>query len=145
MDYSWQVLLAVFALGGLGAIVRATVLQLLMYPSSFLVPLGVLCVNVIAALVGGCISAMALPPELHLPLVIGLVGGIGTLSAFGTDIIALFEDRSYKKRLTLLVVYFGITTLFGVACAQGGLTMGQMLKSEPQKVASVVTTSAEVN
>lgn len=127
MDYSWQVLVTVFTFGGVGAVVRAAILQILMYPSAFLVPLGVLFVNILAALTGGLIVAMALPQDIHLALMIGLIGGLGTLSAFTTDIIALWQDRSYHKRLMLLIVYVGITTLFGIFCAQGGMSIGHLL------------------
>ena len=127
MDYSWQVLVTVFTFGGVGAVVRAAILQILMYPSAFLVPLGVLFVNILAALTGGFIIAMALPQDIHLALLIGLVGGLGTLSAFTTDLIALYEDRSYHKRLMMLLIYIGVTTLFGIFCAQGGMSIGHMI------------------
>lgn len=127
MDYSWQVLVTVFTFGGVGAVVRAAILQILMYPSAFLVPLGVLFVNILAALTGGFIIAMALPQDIHLALLIGLVGGLGTLSAFTTDLIALYEDRSYHKRLMMLLIYIGVTTLFGIFCARGGMSIGHMI------------------
>ena len=110
MDYSWQVLVTVFTFGGVGAVVRAAILQILMYPSAFLVPLGVLFVNILAALTGGFIIAMALPQDIHLALLIGLVGGLGTLSAFTTDLIALYEDRSYHKRLMMLLIYIALAS-----------------------------------
>lgn len=127
MDYSWQVLVTVFTFGGVGAVVRAAILQILMYPSAFLVPLGVLFVNILAALTGGFIIAMALPQDIHLALLIGLVGGLGTLSAFTTDLIALYEDRSYHKRLMMLLIYIGVTTLFGIFCARGGMSISHMI------------------
>lgn len=136
MDYSWQVLVTVFTFGGVGAVVRAAILQILMYPSAFLVPLGVLFVNILAALTGGLIVAMALPQDIHLALVIGLVGGVGTLSAFTTDLIALWEDRSYRKRSVFLLAYIGLTTLFGIFCAQGGMSIGHMMRGT---VASTVS------
>lgn len=127
MDYSWQVLVTVFTFGGIGAVVRAAILQILTYPSAFLIPLGVLFVNILAALTGGFIIAMTLPQDIHLALVMGLVGGLGTLSAFTTDLIALYEDRSYHKRLMMLLIYIGVTTLFGIFCAQGGMSIGHMI------------------
>ena len=140
MDYSWQVLVTVFTFGGVGAVVRAAILQILMYPSAFLVPLGVLFVNILAALTGGFIIAMALPQDIHLALLIGLVGGLGTLSAFTTDLIALYEDRSYHKRLMMLLIYIGVTTLFGIFCAQGGMSIGHMIHGNVSQSVKLLNT-----
>ena len=63
MDFSWQVIVTVFTLGGIGAVVRALVLNILGIVSLFYFPLGVLFINMLACFLGGFIIAMLLPEK----------------------------------------------------------------------------------
>lgn len=131
MSFSWQVLITVFTLGGIGACVRGLIIGILAIPNVFVFPLGVLFINIIAGFLGGFITAMVLPTELHIALVIGFVGGMGTLSAITSDVIDLYYDRVHRRRAILYAVaYLLITSILGTFSAYGGVSLGQML-SEP--------------
>lgn len=134
MSLSWQVLITVFTLGGIGAVVRALVLSLLEVSSIFVFPLGVLLINILAGFLGGFISAMVLPLELHIAFVIGFVGGMGTLSAICADAIDFYYDRPHRRVSTilLLVVYLVLTTVFGALASLGGLKLGGYLHDGSQ-------------
>lgn len=131
MDFSWQVLITVFTFGGIGAVVRALVLQILLIPTVVLFPIGVLFINIIAAFIGGFIIAMALPQDLHLALVTGLVGGMGTLSSFTSDVLNVITDRRERPRyLIIIACYFLATTIIGTVSAMGGMGLGNFLHGQ---------------
>lgn len=127
---SWQILVTVFTLGGIGAVVRGAIIFILALPSVFFFPFAVLLVNILAAFLGGFIMAMALPSELNAALVIGMIGGLGTLSAFAGDLLNHFFDRKHRRRiLVTAIIYCVITATTGVLCAKAGLSLGEYIKA----------------
>ena len=128
MDYSWQLLVTVFTLGGVGAVIRGAILGLMKLPALFWFPIGVLFVNVLASFLGAFISSMMLPEELSMALVIGLVGGMGTLSAFCTDLFELGHMPVGSKKKIFFYVIF--STLLGLLSAQLGLSLGQYIHNQ---------------
>lgn len=128
MDYSWQVLVTVFTLGGVGAVIRGAILGLMKLPALFWFPIGVLFVNVLASFLGAFISSMMLPEGLSIALVVGLVGGIGTLSAFCTDIFELWNMPVGRMKKIFFYVIF--STLLGLLSAQLGLSLGQYIHQQ---------------
>lgn len=119
---TWQVLVTVFTLGGLGAMVRGGIIMILA-SSAKIFPMSILLVNMLAAFLGGFILSLQLPADLGAALSIGLVGGIGTLSSIHGNLLDLFFDKAYRR----LALYLGITIFGGVLIAQAGLSTGKFL------------------
>lgn len=133
MTFSWQVIVTVFTLGGIGAVVRALVLMILGVTSLFYFPVGVLLINLLAAFLGGFIISLAMPEALHSIFVVGLLGGLGTLSAICSDVIDLYYDRVHRKiTIVIGIVYILLSTVLGMLCAQGGIALSAVILDEKQ-------------
>lgn len=92
-----SMILAVGAGGGLGSILRYLFVRLMeqMFGADF--PYGTLGVNVIGGLIAGLLSVMlaerfASVPEWRGLLMIGILGGFTTFSAFSVETLRLFEQ-----------------------------------------------------
>lgn len=118
---SWQVLVTVFTFGGIGAVVRAIVIMILQ-SSAKIFPLSILLVNILAAFLGGFIISMSLPEQFTAILLVGLVGGIGTLSSINANILDFFFDRAWRR----LSLYLGLTVILGIFAAFAGQSFGNM-------------------
>lgn len=126
---TWQVLVTVFTFGGIGAVVRGAVLFILAMPSVFFFPLSTLLINLIAALLGGFILSMTLPPDISTTLSVGLVGGMGTLSAFTGDVLNhWFDNRHRKKVILITAAYIMLTTITGILGAGIGSKLGEAVQ-----------------
>ena len=125
---SWQLLVTVFTFGGIGAVVRGAIIYMLALPNVFLFPIAVVFINMLAALIGGFIVTMALPHDINAALSVGLVGGLGTLSSFSSDILSLFFDRRHRPRMVIkIIIYFVVTSVLGVVAAKGGTIMANLV------------------
>lgn len=137
MTLSWQVVITVFTLGGIGAVIRALVLMILGVSSLFYFPIGVLLINLLAAFLGGFVVSLALPEALHSVFVIGLLGGIGTLSAICSDVIDLYYDRIHRKvAIVLGIAYLVLSTVLGMLCAQGGIALSTLVLDEQPRMSA---------
>lgn len=126
---SWQLLVTVFTFGGLGAIVRASVIFILAMPAVFVFPLPTLIINMLAALLGGFILSITLPEQISIALSVGLIGGMGTLSAFAGDVLNHYFDKRHRKKMFLVIAsYVMLTTITGVLFAALGSTLGNFVK-----------------
>ena len=126
---TWQVLVTVFTFGGIGAVVRGAVIFILAMPSVFFFPLSTLLINLIAALLGGFILSMTLPPDISTTLSVGLVGGMGTLSAFTGDVLNhWFDNRHRKKVILITAAYIMLTTITGILGAGIGSKLGEAVQ-----------------
>lgn len=119
---TWQVLITVFTLGGIGAMVRGSIIMILA-SSARIFPMSILLVNILAAFLGGFILSLQLPSGLNAALSIGLVGGIGTLSSIHGNLLDLFFDKAYRR----LALYLLITIFGGVLIAQAGMSTGSFI------------------
>lgn len=119
---TWQVLITVFTLGGIGAMVRGGIIMILA-SSARIFPMSILLVNILAAFLGGFILSLHLPSGLNAALSIGLVGGIGTLSSIHGNLLDLFFDKAYRR----LALYLLITIFGGVLVAQAGISTGSFI------------------
>lgn len=119
---TWQVLITVFTLGGIGSVIRGTVI-IILAGSAGIFPAGTVIVNVLAAFLGGFISVLTLPEGIDAALAVGLVGGIGTLSAIPGNILDLIFDRGFRR----LALYAALTVFLGVGSAAGGIAAGKMI------------------
>ena len=89
--------LAVFLGGGTGALLRAFLVPIGNRLSQTGFPFGVLLVNITGCLLVGLVIGYAsmrqpLPPVLHAFLVIGVLGGFTTFSAFAADTLKLLNS-----------------------------------------------------
>lgn len=126
---TWQVLVTVFTFGGIGAVVRGAVIFILAMPSVFFFPLPTLLINLIAALLGGFILSMTLPAGISTALSVGLVGGMGTLSAFTGDVLNhWFDNRHRKKVILITAAYIMLTTITGILGAGIGSKLGEAVQ-----------------
>lgn len=138
MNLSWQVVITVFTLGGIGAVIRALVLMILGVSSLFYFPIGVLIINLLAAFLGGFIISLMMPEVLHSIFVIGLLGGLGTLSAICSDVIDLYYDRIHRKiAIVLGIAYLVLSTVLGMLCAQGGIALSSLVINDQTNMSEV--------
>ena len=93
-------------------------------------PYGTLAVNAVGCFLIGLVVGFAeahkpLSPEVQAFLVIGVLGGFTTFSAFGIDTIRLFRDHAYiaGSANVLLQVAIGLTAVVV------GLRVGQALRA----------------
>ncbi|MCC7013876.1 MAG: fluoride efflux transporter CrcB [Planctomycetes bacterium] len=115
-----QQALIVFAGGGLGALARWTVSSVVQRRFGLEFPAGTLLVNVL-----GCCAAGALvgwlegrsqPGEsARLFLVVGVLGGFTTFSAFGVDTLALWRDGRAGAALIYVLASVGCGLLAAFA------------------------------
>ena len=126
-----MLILCVGAGGVLGAMARYLVVVWLnggLGASGF--PYGTLAVNAVGCFLIGLVVGFAeahkpLSPEVHAFLVVGVLGGFTTFSAFGIDTIRLFRDQAYLagSANVLLQVSVGLTAVVV------GLKVGHALKA----------------
>lgn len=117
------------ALGGaLGASCRYGVGVLAAHLGSGQFPWGTFAVNVAGSFVLGILAAAMTfswspSPELRAFLVVGVLGGFTTFSAFSLDVALLLE----KDRLALAAVYLVGTVAISVAGLFAGLKLTRMI------------------
>lgn len=93
------------------------------------VPYGTLVVNAVGCFLVGLIvgfveSHKPLSPEMQGFLVIGVLGGFTTFSAFGMETIRLFRDQAYVAGSANVLLQLGV----GLGTVVVGLRVGQLLK-----------------
>ncbi|AKS42428.1 fluoride efflux transporter CrcB [Wenzhouxiangella marina] len=118
--------LALVAVGGaLGSLLRYRIaLWTLAWAEHWRFPIGTLIVNVLGALCVGLVwgLAMRLPgwsEELRLALMVGLLGGFTTFSAFGLETVLMLK----RGAVWLAVLYVGASLLLGLLAVAAGLAM----------------------
>mgnify|MGYP003542427954 FL=1 len=90
-------------------------------------PVGTLAVNVIGCFLIGLLMGMAdfrqlLKPDARLLLVVGLLGGFTTFSAFGYETFALARDREFGAAL----LNIGAQVIVGLAAVWAGYTISRV-------------------
>jgi CrcB protein len=91
-------------------------------------PVGALVVNVIGCLLAGLLAGLLASARVHLPaeartfLMVGLLGGFTTFSAFGVDTFTLLHSGHYSTAALNVVGQVGLTLVavwagFAVASA----------------------------
>lgn len=90
-------------------------------------PYGTLVVNVLGCLLVGLVAGLAetrqaLSPEARLFLVLGLLGGFTTFSAFGYETLALARDSEALKALANV----GLHLVAGLGAAWLGITLARL-------------------
>ncbi len=117
-DLPWVMLAGAF-----GTAARYLLAGLVQTGSGLGFPLGTLTVNVLGCFAIGWIAELALlgdvlPERTRVPLVAGFLGAFTTYSAFGHEVIRLFEG-GYRAQS---IAYVTITTLACVAAVWAGIS-----------------------
>ena len=115
--------------GGIGSVLRYTLggwVQMLSGSAAF--PWGTFAVNALGCLMIGALSQLAetrglFAAETRLFLVVGLLGGFTTFSAFGNETLNLLRDSEY----TLAVLNVAINVLIGLVSVWLGRTLAYLL------------------
>lgn len=120
---SLSVLLAVGALGGVGAMARflldGEVSRRVAHPF----PFGTLAVNLTGALLFGLVVGSTLSGDALRLVTLGLLGGYTTFSTWAFESHRLAEDG----RSALAAANFAVSLLLGIAAAWGGREIGLLL------------------
>ena len=117
------------ALGGaLGATCRYGVQIATMHVGSGQFPWGTFTVNVAGSFILGVLAAVMTftwspSPELRAFLIVGLLGGFTTFSAFSLDVAVLID----KDRLSLAAVYLIGTVAISIVGLFAGLKLTRMV------------------
>ena len=119
-----KMLLAVAAGGALGAMGRYLIAGQMLRLLGPAFPYGTLAVNVLGGFAMGClVEIMALrwspPAEARAFLIVGLLGGLTTFSAFSLDVALMLERAQFGTALFYI--------LTSVALSVGALFLGMML------------------
>ena len=125
-----QMYLAVAGGGAIGALARYLVASQMLRLMGPNFPWGTLTVNVLGSFAMGVLIALFafrlnVSPELRAFLVIGILGGFTTFSAFSLDVSVLIERKDLLQAFLYIAgsVIFSIGALFaGLALVRGWLT-----------------------
>jgi CrcB protein len=114
--------------GGIGAILRYSVGRFYSDRSSSTFPLGTLTANLTGSLLIGLIFGWLLERNLgdsrwHTFLVVGLLGGYTTFSAFAFETVSMLEDRQYTQAATYVLV----SNVIGLAACAIGIAIARQL------------------
>lgn len=128
MDGLWKMAAIVFVGGGLGSVTRLLVnLGARSFFPALQFPLATLLVNGVGCLVAGLLAGLLAGSQrsegLTLFLIVGFLGGFTTFSAFGLDLVGLYETHS----LVRATYYLTATVLISVLGVFFGWNLSRML------------------
>lgn len=109
--------------GGIGAIARYLLsVWISQATPHWKFPLGTLAVNLLGCLVAGLVMGFAqrrgfLAEELRLLLVVGLLGGFTTFSAFGLETVGFLR----QGEMGVAALYVGLSVLLGLLMLGAGI------------------------
>lgn len=113
-------LLLIGAGGGLGAITRYALATGINQSAQSAFPFGTLVVNLLGALaiglLAGLFEKLALPTDLRLFLITGILGGFTTFSSFGLETVQLIE----RGQIAYAAGYIALTNVAGLALVAVG-------------------------
>lgn len=110
--------LMVFIGSGVGGVLRYGIDALIAGRSPAATPLGILAINVTGSFAIGLLGAMIAREDLRALVLIGLLGGYTTFSAFSRDTVMLAQ----QGRWGLSAAYAVLSVVLSVgACALGSL------------------------
>jgi CrcB protein len=121
-------ILLISLFGVLGVLARFFINEIfsrLLTPTAF--PISTFTINLIGSFLIGALYVASvekglLSNEFRLGMMLGLLGGFTTFSAFSLESLVLFESG----RHILAIIYFLASPIFGFACAFAGATACRM-------------------
>lgn len=110
--------------GGVGAALRGAI-DLLAARVGLAAPPATLAINLVGSFVAGLLVALvvergALPADLRPLLIVGLLGGFTTFSAFAVQALRLGEGAPLSA-----LAYVATSLLLGILAASAGLAIGR--------------------
>jgi CrcB protein len=110
--------------GGVGAALRGAI-DLLAARAGLAAPPATLAINLVGSFVAGLLVALivergALPAELRPLIIVGLLGGFTTFSAFAVQTLRLGEGAPLSA-----LAYVAASLLLGLLAAAAGLAIGR--------------------
>lgn len=119
-----QTIISIAAGGALGSVLRHLVGKASLAVLGAAFPYGTLLVNVIGSFaIGALVAAFAHvgnpSQELRAFLVVGLLGGFTTFSAFSLDVVTLYE----RGELATAVLYIALSLVLSLAGIIAGLSL----------------------
>jgi CrcB protein len=123
-------ILSVAVGGAIGSVGRYLVVRWVTDHVSMNFPWGTLTVNAFGGVAIGIIAGIfvaqpALPPELRLFLITGILGGFTTFSAFSLEVVQLAGRGAWIEALTYIVA----SVVLAVAAAIAGLQLARWVAS----------------
>lgn len=90
-------------------------------------PMGTFAINLLGSFLAGVVyvgsfERMVIPSALRIPIMVGLLGGFTTFSAFSLQAARLGEQGFLRAML----LYAGLSPLLGILSAWGGLTLARI-------------------
>jgi CrcB protein len=122
-----MVRIALIAAGGaFGSVVRYLVQELGQKASHGAFPIGTLVVNLLGCFVAGVLNALFVGPfpiraDYRIGLVVGVVGGFTTFSAFGWETFALANDGQFLRATANVLA----NVLLGLGAVVAGARIAQ--------------------
>lgn len=121
-------LLAIFTGGGIGAVCRYLITQLVIkFAGTAYMFAGTFCANVIGCFLIGYIfgismqKAELISPALKLFLTVGFLGGLTTFSTFSCEAFCFIKDGKMFQAL----LYIAASLIFGLTATYGGFTLAK--------------------
>jgi len=115
--------------GGVGSIFRFVLSKALQSIAPFAFPVGTLFVNVSGSFLIGFLSLLMFNRfaiysfEFRVLILIGLLGGFTTFSAFSLEAIDLWESGERAK----MIIYLLTSLVLGLCATYGGIILGRKL------------------
>lgn len=121
-------LILIATAGGIGSLLRFGISGWVQKASGSALPLGTLCVNVLGCLLIGFLSALFTGPfmvreEIRFAIIVGLLGGFTTFSAFAWETTTLMNDGQWARAGINVL----LSNLLGLFAAWMGYRAGQYL------------------
>ncbi len=121
-----RLLLLIFVAGGLGTLVRFSVIRWVAAQSSGVFPWGTLIVNCAGSffcgLVFAVLQARQVSPEWRAVVLLGFLGALTTFSTFALESVLMMRG----ERVMPAVVNLLLTNVGGVLCLTAGLLLGRV-------------------
>lgn len=106
--------------GALGSILRFLLQSRVQLSAAGIFPYGTLIVNLLGAMMigilAGIFESIAVSQQLKLFLVVGILGGFTTFSAFSLENVQLIKSGHTR----LAVIYILVSNVIGITLALGG-------------------------
>ena len=118
-------LILIFVGSGIGGVLRYLLSMAMQGAEPERFPIGTLAVNVIGCLAIGLLTAAPVPlrEEHRAAIIVGVLGGFTTFSAFGRETFALAAD----KHLALAGLNIILSVMLGLAAVWIGTRIGQRM------------------
>lgn len=114
-------ILLVFLGGGIGSVLRYVLNGLIGSKAEFDFPYGILAINIIGSFLIGIMAGYIKNDMLIAFVMIGILGGFTTFSAFSLDAVAMFNSG----RVAAAFIYIAASVIFSLLAAYLGVLVSR--------------------